>query len=85
MVNIDAIVDELYSDLTDKDKEFLNTLEKSPFDGQYGIELHFTTGMQIRNKYKLWEDGACGDRHPDDVSGEILHKLICRVKGEPSE
>lgn len=35
------------------DKEVLAACE--PFCGKYGIEFHTTAGLQLRNKYKLWE------------------------------
>lgn len=67
------IVDKEFSSLTKEDKEVLAACE--PFCGKYGIEFHMTAGLQLRNKYKLWEHG-----NGDDLSAAILDKLIRRVK-----
>ena len=84
MIDLNSIVEILYNELDQKDIEVLKDCKK--FDGKYGIEFHMTAGMDIRNRFKLWEEGVCGDAHPDDISAEILHRLICKVKQEdPNE
>ena len=76
MVNIDKIVDILYTELDDIDKEQLSKSQKD-FTNKYGLEYHMTAGMDIRNRFGLWEYGDA-----DYLSSLILHRLICKVKGE---
>lgn len=79
MVNIDEIVETLYAELTDADKAQLSKSEKD-FTNKYGLEYHMTAGRAIRNRFGLWEYGDA-----DHLSSIILHRLICKVKGEPYE
>lgn len=76
MVNIDKIVEILYSELDDIDKEQLSKSQKD-FTNRYGLEYHMTAGMDIRNCFGLWKYGDA-----DYLSSLILHHLICKVKGE---
>jgi len=45
---------------------------------------HHSTGRAIRNNYRLWEENhpAVGDKHPDDVSMEIMEQVWDRVNGQ---
>jgi hypothetical protein len=50
-------------------------------------ELHFSVGMGIRNRFKLWSGNAdlmksCGVMHPDDCSGIIIGRLWDAVRAE---
>ena len=78
MNEYDKFVDFMFKNLTSEDIECINECERDNH-GMYGIEFHFTVGRQIRNMFHLWE------LYPDadEVSAQIIHRLICRVKGEP--
>lgn len=72
----DQIVDHLYDTMKDVDRKSLMSFNDS-------IALHHTFGRHIRNEYGLWhEDNPhMKDKHPDDVSDEIIKKLMERVRG----
>lgn len=70
----------LISGLSDKEKGELIKEENQPF-------LHHGFGMNIRNRYKLWEGGELKDyfiqrgiTHPDDMSQVIIEELKNRIK-----
>jgi hypothetical protein len=50
-------------------------------------ELHFSVGMGIRNRFKLWGGNAelmksCGVTHPDNCSGIIIGRLWDAVRSD---
>ncbi len=50
-------------------------------------ELHFSVGMGIRNRFKLWGGSpalmkSCGVTHPDNCSGIIIGRLWDAVRAE---
>ena len=77
MNEYDKFVDFMFKNLTPEDIECLKECKKDE-NGMYGLEFHFTVGRQIRNMFHLWELYS----DADEVSAQILHRLICRVTGE---
>lgn len=53
-------------------------------------QIHFTTGMQLRNNWGLWRGGPLRDWfndhdvwHPDDMSGIIITSYWRRLNKQP--
>ena len=71
----DEIAQDILKDLDEETKYKLSQAEPDSF-GDYSWQYHFTLGMQIRNKYNLWERP---DIDPDDFSGAIINRLIYKI------
>ncbi len=63
------IVLDLYSTLSDEDREYIRTMPKKDM-----FRLHHTLGQYIRNTYGLWhpKNPNIVREHPDDTSGRII-------------
>ena len=69
---VNEITDKVSEQLTDdENREKLKKTSSSP--------LHFTFGIQIRNKY-IHNDKRCKDIDADNLSAAIIGKLIRRAK-----
>lgn len=75
----DEIVSDMLKNMDDETRKILYESEPDRW-GSYVGEYHFTLGLFIRNKYKLW--GRKDIVIPDVFSGEIIDKLINRIKEE---
>jgi hypothetical protein len=80
---INEAVDRIYTDLAEKDREFILSNDSAA--------IHFTTGMAIRNKWGLWKPDSAlrrfsaihyGIAHADDISGLILEMVWAKVRGQ---
>ena len=88
MKDIDHIVDLVAADLA-KDPESIKNIKNMTLEDMR--RQHFGLGMQIRNKFKLWDlmdenykpmvvNGAdCNPIHPDNISDQILIKLWRKI------
>ena len=79
---LDEAVDFLLREISDEDKE---TLQATPEDEL--IDLHFSYGQWIRNRFKLWNENwalveALGCFHPDSASEEIINAAWKRIQSE---
>ena len=68
---VNEITDKVWEQLNDENREKLKKTSSSP--------LHFTFGIQIRNKY-IHNDKRCKDIDADNLSAAIIGKLIRRAK-----
>lgn len=70
---IEEIVENEWRDMSEEDKkEFRNITDSE----EAAVLMHFGYGMEIRNKYLLWEKCSM----PDDVSNRVIQNLIARAK-----
>ena len=69
----------LVNEITDKVSEQLNDENREKLKKTWSSPLHFTFGIQIRNKY-IHNDKRCKDIDADNLSAAIIGKLIRRTK-----
>lgn len=83
--NLDEAVEMVKEVLTEADIASIK-------NGLSPIDVHFTTGMNIRNDWSLWDKGnplvkgfweRYGIDHADDISGIILDCVWRDILGEP--
>jgi len=84
--DFDSAVKMLVADVSPEEKEFIQKNEPAM--------VHHSTGRQLRNGWKLWNQktslmqdvlkkfGVC---HADDASGLLLTALFSTIKGEDVE
>jgi hypothetical protein len=76
-MSFDQIVFDLYSMLKNDDIKTLAGMTEGEVR-----HMHFGWGMSIRNTYGMWaEDNPINhDRHPDDVSNDIMVEVWKKVR-----
>ena len=72
----------LISHMTEEEKEIIRGLDREDL-----VELYFSAGLDIRNKFGLWNDNyelliSCGWIHPDDASMAIIDAVWQALRGE---
>lgn len=72
IMTVEEIIQDLLSKMDDAARKTWLDVEKSQL-----VHGHHSTGRSIRNTYRLWEENhpACIDKHPDDVSMEIMEAI----------
>jgi hypothetical protein len=88
---IPASLDEAIDILMAVNAEHIDKL-RGPEGREIVTRAHLSTGMQMRNNWKLWYNkpgNALTDwftthdiNHGDDRSGAIMKALLCRINGE---
>jgi len=79
---VEAAVDELVNLLSEEDRNIIKSRED--------FSYHFSAGMNIRNKWCLWEKdtplkldaiNTYGIAHGDDISGLIFEWAFAKIRG----
>jgi hypothetical protein len=72
----EEIIEDIIKKLSTKDINYLKSIEFHSL-----IRFHFSVGMDIRNRYNLWDPSYpyLNGEHPDDVSYKILQQVWLRV------
>jgi hypothetical protein len=76
MPTIEELTETVLNDMTEEDKEFIRSMRKRDL-----IMTHFDFGMDIRNRYNLWEIPVYDSEfpelriHPDSVSDKIIEEI----------
>jgi hypothetical protein len=77
---VEAAVKEILARLPEADRSIIKAMRKEEL-----IKLHFTLGLDIRNRAGLWSGeslmlSACGTPcHPDDASMRIIEAVWLRL------
>jgi len=80
--NLEEAVKILLSNMTDKERELIKNSTEEEL-----INLHFGLGVNIRNKFGLWDENfelliTCGELDPDAASTIIIRTLWEKLRQE---